>query len=47
MRMVAADRDACTGAPPAIFAISQGVTITATKKEKIIAAEALAGMGLM
>jgi hypothetical protein len=27
--------------------ISHGVTITATKNEKIIAAEALAGIGLM
>ena len=31
----------------AIFIISHGVTITATKKEKIIAAEAFAGMGLI
>jgi hypothetical protein len=29
------------------LSINHGVTITATKKEKIIAAEALAGMGLM
>jgi hypothetical protein len=32
---------------PAIFSMSQGVTVTATKKEKIIAAEALAGIGLI
>ena len=36
-----------TGARPAIFSISHGVRITATKKEKIIAAEALAGIGLI
>ena len=29
------------------FSISHGVTMTATKKEKIIAAEALAGIGLI
>ena len=32
--------------PPNLI-ISQGVTMTATKKEKIMAAEAVAGMGLM
>ena len=32
-------------ARPAILTISQGVMMTATKKEKIIAAEALAGIG--
>ena len=34
-------------ARPAILTISQGVMITATKKEKIIAALALAGIGDM
>jgi hypothetical protein len=34
-------------ARPAILTISQGVMMTATKNEKIIAAEALAGMGDM
>jgi hypothetical protein len=47
MRMASARAMRCTGAPPAIFTISQGVTITATKNEKIIAAEALAGIGLI
>jgi hypothetical protein len=44
--MAAADRRSAIRPPPN-FSISQGVTITATKKEKIMAAEALTGMGLM
>jgi len=37
----------CGRRPPAIFSISHGVTVTATKNEKIIAADALAGIGLI